>query len=424
MGDYYKILDLKKTASAKEIKSAYRKLAVKWHPDKNQSPEADEKFKKISEAYGVLSDVDQRNTYDKFGKNGLDGGGGRGGGFGGGVNPNDIFNSFFGGGGGFGGGGFGGGMSFNGMNFSQMPGGGPFGSFMGSRTSSVSRKGPPSKINTTISFSEMFNGCTKKFKVQRNVKCMKCSATGTKANFTKVKCSKCKGAGIINERVQMGPGIISCRRRGCSKCNGEGEIIPDEGKCNACNGLKFTKKTELLEINIPKGVKTKNTILIKNKGDASEKWLEPGDIEICIEVLPSPNKNISRVNNDLHITKKILLREALTGLKLKFIHLDGKKILLHYDEIIKPMELYRVYNLGFENNGKTGDLIIQFNIIFPDELDETRKQLLNKILPDRKNIIDGVDFKQFNLVQIETDEYKEPESDEEQQASNFECAQQ
>lgn len=419
MSDYYKVLNLKKTATPKEIKSAYRKLAVKWHPDKNQSPEADGEFKKISEAYSVLSDTDKKATYDQFGKAGLDGGGGGGGGHSGGINPNDIFSSFFGGGGGFSGG-----MSFNGMNFSQMPGGGPFGSFMGSREPSVSRKGPSSKINTTISFSEMFNGCTKKFKLRRSVKCTTCNATGVKENFTPAKCGHCKGAGIINERIQVAPGIITSRRRSCPKCKGEGEIIPHKAKCSACSGLKFAHKIEVLEINIPKGVQNKNSVLMKNKGDESTKWLEPGDIEICINVSPSPNKNIKRVNNDLHITKKILLREALTGLELKFIHLDGKKILLHYDEVIKPGKLYRVFNLGFDNNGKTGDLVIEFNIIFPDELDDARKQLLNKILPNRKNPIDGVGFKQFNLVPVEDDGYADPDSDDEKRPDNFECAQQ
>ena len=151
MSNYYKILNLKKGATDKEIKKAYRKLAVKFHPDKNSSPEAEEKFKEISEAYTVLSDPEKKLRYDKFGKAGLDGGGMN-------FNPEDIFSSFFGGGGNsnpFAG------MPFGNVNF--MSGGGPFNQFMNRNSrNSISQKGPTSKINTKITFSEMFNGCQKK----------------------------------------------------------------------------------------------------------------------------------------------------------------------------------------------------------------------------------------------------------------------
>ena len=137
-------------------------------------------------------------------------------------------------------------------------------------------------------------------------------------------------------------------------------------------------------------------------------------------------KNVRRINNDLCITKKILLREALTGLELKLEHLNGEKILIKYDEIIRPNKSYRIYNLGFENDGQTGDLIIDFNIIFPEELDEKRKLIIDKILPKRKNQGDNTGFKQYNLTPI-SEKYNDIDFEEEEfnnLQENMECAQQ
>ena len=396
MADYYEILNLKKGATEKEIKKAYRKLAVKWHPDKNTDTGAEEKFKEINEAYGVLSDADKKKTYDQFGKNGLERGGG--------VNPEDIFNSFFGGNNPFGGA-----NMFSGANpFGAM--GGPFpgmnmgfnpGSFMRGNQGRIRRKGPPVKINTKITFKEMFNGCQKKFKINRNIKCRGCGGEGIKPHYKASTCSKCQGSGVRVERVMIAPQVISQRSSMCSNCKGDGKIIPESAKCQECKGDKFIKMNENVAVNIRKGIKNNDVILLKNKGDESENWMEAGDIEICINIIPPDNKNIKRVNNDLCITKKILLREALTGLELKIQHLDGQKILLESNEIIKPYKSYRINNLGFENEGLLGDLIINFNIIFPDELDDKRKEVIDKILPKRKNTSDNTGFKQYNLIPID-----------------------
>ena len=399
MTDYYDILNLKKGATDKEIKKSYRKLAVKWHPDKNSDPGAEEEFKKINEAYGVLSDSDKKSKYDRFGKAGLESGGI--------VDPEDIFKSFFGGnnpfggaGNPFGGGGgnpFGGmGMNFPGMNMGFDPR-----SFMNSTQKSIRRKGPSGRINTSISFKEMFNGAQKKFKINRNIKCRGCNGEGIIPHYKSNPCDKCQGSGVRIERVMIAPRVISQKSSKCSNCNGEGKIIPESAKCRECKGVKFVKAVENINLNIRKGVKHNEIIILKNRGDESENWVEPGNIEICINVTPPDNKYIRRVNNDLCITKKILLREALTGLELKIQHLDGEKILLSSNEIIKPGKSYRINNLGFENEGQVGDLIIDFNIIFPDELDDKRKEVINKILPKRKTQSENTGFKQYNLIPIE-----------------------
>ena len=399
MSDYYEILNLKKGATDKEIKKSYRKLAVKWHPDKNSSPGAEEEFKKINEAYGVLSDADKKSKYDRFGKRGLESGGI--------VDPEDIFNSFFGGGNPFSNGSpFGGmGIPFSGMNMGFDPS-----SFMQRGTRSIRRKGPSARINTKITFKEMFNGCQKKFKIIRNIKCRGCNAKGIIPHYKSTPCSKCNGSGVRMERVMLAPRVVSQRSTPCSNCRGEGKIIPNNAKCKECTGNKFIKKTENIELDIRKGIKNNEIIQLKNKGDESESWIEPGDIEICINVIPPDNTNIKRINNDLCITKKILLREALTGLELKIQHLNGEKILLSSNEVIKPYKSYRINNLGFENEGQVGDLIVDFNIIFPDELDEKRRELINKILPKRKNTADNTGFKQYNLIPIE-DQYIDKDFD-------------
>ena len=390
MTDYYEILNLKKGASDKEIKKSYRKLAVKWHPDKNSSPGAEEEFKKINEAYGVLSDADKKSKYDKFGKEGLERGGV--------VNPEDIFNSFFGGGNPFAGGNPFGGMSmpFPGMNMGFDPR-----SFMRPGARSIRRKGPAARINTNITFKEMFNGAQRKFKIIRNTKCRGCKGEGIIPHYKSNPCSKCQGSGVRIERVMIAPRVVSQKSSVCSDCKGEGKIIPESAKCRECKGNKFIKVTETINLNIRKGVKNNEIIMLKNKGDESESWAEPGNIEICIIVTPPENKNVRRVNNDLCITKKILLREALTGLELRIQHLDGQKILLVSSGIIKPYKSYRINNLGFENEGQVGDLIIDFNIIFPDELDDKRKEVIDKILPKRKTSSENTGFKQYNLIPIE-----------------------
>ena len=402
MIDYYETLNLKKGATHKEIKKSYRKLALQYHPDKNSSKEAEDKFKKIAEAYGVLSDPQKKSTYDQFGKSGLEGGVG--------INPQDIFNSFFGGSvNPFGN------MAFGGMPFSGMN------SFV--QSNSIKRKGPSTKINTKITFAEMFNGCKKKFKLNRKVKCLECNAKGIKPHYALETCIKCNGLGTITQKIMIAPGLYSHRVSGCLNCKGEGKIIPDEAKCELCYGNKFIKHIEHIELNIRKGIKDNEIILLENKGDESENWLNPGDIEVCINVIPSENKNIRRVNNDLHIIKKILLREALTGFEIKIQHLDGKKILLSYEHIIKPNQLYKCPNLGFENNGQVGDLIIDFNIIFPDELDDKRKEIINKILPKRKNTTSNTGFKQYTLIPIERVCLSKEEAYT-HTPENFDCAQQ
>jgi len=408
--DYYKTLNINRNSSAKDIKKAYRKLAVKWHPDKNNSPEAECKFKEINEAYAVLSDPDKKQTYDKFGKSGLDPnnmGGGMGG-----MNPNDIFNSFFGGGGG----------GFSNM-FSSSFGGMPFGGGPGRNRNSKRQKGPNKRTTIKITFKDMMCGLDKKFAVVRKVKCSTCFGNGLKINCSPNKCSQCNGAGIVRHRQMIGPGMMTERTTGCHVCQGTGEIINDRDKCSKCNGGKYIDKRDVISLNIPEGVKDGQVITIKNMSDENEQWNIAGDLEFLINV--KPHKYMKRVGNDLHIDKPILLKEALTGLDLVVEHLDGSPILAHYEEIIKPNKKYRLYNKGFKHDGKLGDIIIKFHIVFPETLNSQRKEILNKILPSREHE-PGIpnDIEQHNILVVEDDYDSQEMPPESHYNSHNECAQQ
>ena len=223
MGDYYNILGVQKTASEKELKKAYRKQSLKWHPDKNPSEGAKDKFQEINEAYAVLSDQDKRKIYDRYGKAGLENNGMGAGG----MNPNDIFQQFFGGMGGM-----------PGMNFSFNT------SY--SRSGNVAHKGPNKKIEIGITIAEMMNGTTKRFAITRNTKCEKCKATGLKSGASENICNDCGGKGMKTVTQQMGP-FLTQKTFPCNRCRGQGKIINPVDMCIECRGNKFTAKKEIVE---------------------------------------------------------------------------------------------------------------------------------------------------------------------------------
>jgi len=363
MGDYYNILGVQKTASEKELKKAYRKKSLKWHPDKNQSAEAKGKFQEISEAYAVLSDKEKRKIYDKFGKAGLENNGMGAGG----MNPNDIFQQFFGGGG------MGGMPGFPGMNFSFNR--------TSSRSGGVMHKGPNKKIEIEITINEMMNGATKRFSITRNIKCLNCRATGLKNGASEDICSQCNGQGMKTITQQMGP-FLTQKSFPCNYCKGKGKIIQPKDRCINCRGNKYIQNKEIVSAKLERGVKGGDYVTIEKKGDESDKYLEPGDIIIIFR--EKKEKSCKRVGNNLHISLPILLSEALSKFSIPYKHPNGKTILIENDYIIKPNTIHKISNLGFSTQSGCGDLIIEFDIIFPDSLDEKREELIKKLLPKRK----------------------------------------
>jgi len=378
MSDYYKLLGIQKNASEKEMKKSYRKLSLKWHPDKNNSEEAKGKFQEISEAYAVLSDPKKRGIYDKFGKAGLENNGMGSGG----MNPNDIFQQFFGGGMG----------GMGGMNFS-------FNS-SSSRNNAMAQKGPNKKIEIEIDIVEMMNGATKRFAITRNIKCTKCIASGLKEGATVRVCGECKGIGMRTIRSQMGP-FLTQKTFPCDICSGIGEIINPADRCITCRGNKFIQSKEIISAKLERGVKGGEYVIIEKKGDESDKYLEPGDIYIIFK--EKHNNNMKRVGNDLHIKIPILLAEALTKFSVPFEHPNGNTILIESSYIVKPDTIHIISNLGFITNSNCGDLIIDFDIIFPSSLDEKRSELIQKLLPKRK---DNKDNKDENLRSYNISKHK------------------
>ena len=358
--EYYNVLGVNKDSSADEIKKAYRKKSLKWHPDKNgDSEDSKNKFQEIGEAYGVLSDSGKKTIYDKYGKQGLENhqnGGGN-------VNPNDIFSQFFGGGNPFGGG-FGGG-------------------FGGRHQQQHHHKSDDKKVEISITIEEMMNGSKKQLNLSRRIFCKICEGRGVKKGAKDSTCRKCQGSGICVAMRQMGPMRIQ-QQFTCDVCNGGGVTIRQSDKCSTCGGNKIVVNSELIEITIEKGSKEGEYIRLVEKSDVRENCTAAGDIYLIFRL--KPDKTMSRINDDLIVTHPIFLGEALSGLSIVFNHPNKEKIVIEYNDIIRKDSRFKVTGKGFYNKqtGRYGDLIFSFDIMFPNELNAQRKDLLKKLLPKRQ----------------------------------------
>ena len=344
MSDYYNLLNINRTATQKEIKKAYRKLAVIWHPDKNKSPEAESKFKEINEAYAVLNDANKKLKDDRFGKAG--------------INPTNNKNP----------------------------------------NKKKRKKGPPLKSNLVITYAEMMCGLTKKLEIKRAVKCSKCIGSGLKPQCSSNSCTKCMGIGHQIFHVRIFNNIMK-KKIQCDKCKGIGIIIKNEDKCSLCKGLQFINIKKKVELKIHEGFQPGKKIIIPNMCDESRNWLVAGDIELKVTV--KPVAGIKRVKNDLHQVIPISLADALTGLELSIDHLDGTKLFAQYTEIIYPNKKYRLPKKGFKYNDVRGDMIITFNIIYPKTLDSSIKESLKKILPNKSPKLEmSNDVIPLNIIMI------------------------
>ncbi|MCL7034259.1 hypothetical protein MKW94_009590 [Papaver nudicaule] len=231
---YYEVLGVSKNATSDELKKAYKKAAIKNHPDKGGDPE---KFKEVAQAYEVLNDPEKRDIYDQYGEDALKEG--MGGGGGGGHNPFDIFESFFGGGGGFGGG--------------------------GSRRSRQ-KQGEDVVHTLKVSLEDLYNGTEKKLSLSRNALCSKCNGKGSKSGASS-KCAGCQGQGMKISMRQIGPGMIQQMQHVCQECRGTGEIINEKDKCQQCKGSKVTKEKKVLEVHVEKGMQNGQKIVFEGQAD-------------------------------------------------------------------------------------------------------------------------------------------------------------
>ena len=357
--DYYEVLGVGKDADAKEIKKAYRKLAMKYHPDKNPgNKEAEEKFKEINEAYEVLSDEEKRSTYDRFGHDGLNNQGGFGGGQG------------FGGG--FGGGGFGGFEDIFGDIFGSSGFGGGFGGG-GSRRRGP-RRGADIKQSVTITFEEAAFGKKLKVKLNRNEECEECHGSGAKPGTSKKTCPTCHGTGTI-QSVQRTPFGNIASQRTCSTCNGEGEI--NENPCTKCHGTGSIRKTKTIEVDIPAGIDDGQMIKLSGQGEIGEKGGPRGDLYIIVNV--KKHSIFTREGYDVYIEMPITFVQAALGDKLEVPTLDGK-VSYNLPEGTQTGTVFRLREKGIPKlrSNSRGDQYVKVIIDTPKKLNDEQKELLRK----------------------------------------------
>ena len=359
--DYYEVLGVDKNASPDELKKAYRKLALQYHPDRNPGDkEAEEKFKEAAEAYDVLSNPDKKARYDQFGHAGLDGQGGFGGG---GMNMDDIFSQFgsifgdfFGGGGGFGGfsgfGGFGGGQQ---------------------RRRPVSH-GTNLRIKVKLTLEEIEKGCEKKIKVNKYVPCKTCGGSGARDNAYET-CSHCGGSGVVVEMKRTILGQMQTQSV-CPHCGGEGRII--KNKCRDCNGDGIVRSEEILTINIPAGVSDGMQLSMQGKGNAAPRGGVPGDLIVQIEELP--HDLFERQESNLYYNLFITFSEAAMGGSVEIPTLSGR-VKVKIEQGTPSGKVIRLRGKGLpEVNGYgRGDLLVGINVWVPKSLTREEKDLLEKL---------------------------------------------
>lgn len=366
--DYYEVLGVSKTATDDEIKKAYRKLAMKWHPDKwskaseAERTEAEEKFKEAAEAYSVLSDSDKRARYDQFGHAGAEAGFG-GGGFSGFSSMEDIFAQF---GNIFGGGGFGG--------FGGFGGGG------GGRGQRVNR-GSDLRITMKLTLEEIAKGVTKTLKIPTLVQCEHCNGSGAKDKNSLKTCTTCHGSGVV-ERIQntfLGQMRSSSP---CPTCNGEGKVITD--KCTHCNGSGVTRKETTVTINIPAGLSDGQILNVPGKGNAPQHGGQNGDLLVVIEEIAHPE--LLRDGNDVIYNLMLDIPTAVLGGSVEVPTITGK-VRLNINPGTQPGQVLRLRGKGLPSTQGygTGDQLINIMVYIPEKLNNDEKKIFEE-LKNQQNV--------------------------------------
>lgn len=354
---YYDILGVDKSASSDDLRKAYRKLALKYHPDKN--PDAGDKFKEITHAYEILSDPEKREIYDRYGEEGLKGGAG-GGGFGG---ADDIFDAFFGGGG---------------FGFGRGGRGRPQGP----------RKTDDVQHPLQATLEELYNGAVRKIRVTRTRNCTDCDGKGATKEGAVETCTDCRGQGIKLVTKQISPVFIQQMQVKCPTCNGEGQVIDKKYKCKKCNGKKVTSEKKTLDVHIDKGMKDRQRIVFE--GEADERpGMTPGDIIFIIQ--EKPHDVFTRQDAHLIVQKKITLSEALTGFEFEITHLDDRQLIVKSPkgEVIKPNSVKQITGQGmprYKNPYDRGNLYVKFEVEFPDTLPADICAKLEQLFPAKPKV--------------------------------------
>lgn len=349
MADFYEKLGVGKGASADEIKKAYRKLAMKYHPDRNpNNPQAEQKFKEISQAYEVLSDEQKRAAYDRFGDQAFEQGGmgGAGAGFQGFGGFSDILDEML----------------------RNMRGGGP-------TESQFHQHGSDLRFNVDISLEEAFKGTTARVKFSTYGGCGACQSSGSEGSSKPVKCSKCNGYGTV--RVQQG---VFITERTCHACHGMGQVIANP--CRTCHGTGRTRKEKSLDVQIPAGVEDGARLRVPKEGEAGYRGGQPGDLYVFVTV--RLHHLFKRQGKDLYCKVPISMVKAALGGDVEVPIIDGNRKEIAIPAGTQTGQVFRLKNLGMPGlrGSSRGDLVVEVNVETPVNLTKKQKELLKELDAD------------------------------------------
>jgi len=351
--DYYEILNIPKTASKDEIKTQYRKLALQYHPDRNKAPDAEEKFKEISEAFAVLSDDQKRAQYDQFGHAGIDSRYSAEDIFRG-VNFDEIFRDI--------------GFGFGG--FDSI-----FSTLFGGRRSRGPQRGQDLRYDLDITLEQAYAGLTKEMEVPRSERCSDCGGTGAKPGTSPKRCPECGGTGQI-QHVQVTGFMQFSRIEPCRKCRGKGEII--EKPCNVCRGTGLVQLQRRINVKIPPGVDSGSQLILRGEGDAPNGGGQKGDLYVVINVMP--HQVFQRDDNDLVCHVDVLLSKAMLGGDVDVPTLDG------HARISMPPgtqsgAIFRLRKKGMPGLrfGGRGDELVVIRVNIPTKLSQRQRDLIEEL---------------------------------------------
>jgi len=346
--DYYEVLGVPKSADANELKKAYRKLAMEYHPDRNKSEDAAEKFKEINRAYEVLSDDQKRSVYDRFGHAGVDGQAGGAGGFDGFTHFDgfgDIFDAFFGG-----------------------------ANRRGGRRRGPAR-GADLRYNMRLTFEEAVFGTEKEIEYQRQEKCETCNGLGAEPGSELVTCPECNGAGEIRRSQQSIFGQF-VNVTACGRCQGEGRIIPNP--CPDCRGSGRTRQTRKIEVKVPAGVEDGQQIRLSGEGEAGPRGGENGHLFVALNV--APHEVFERIEDHIVLELPVNLAQAALGSEIEIPTLDGE-LAFEVPPGTQSGEDFVIKGKGVPHLRGTGrgDMVVRVTVVVPEDLSDEQRELLEKL---------------------------------------------
>ena len=349
--DYYEVLGVDKTADEKEIKKAYRKLAMKYHPDVSEEEGSEEKFKEISEAYAVLSDDEKRQRYDQFGHAGMDG-----------FTAEDIYQN---------------------VNFDDIFQGFDIGNIFDlfgfgggrSRGRSGPQKGSDIYTDVTITLEEAFNGCEKEIKITRSELCPTCNGSKSKPGHDPKTCPTCNGTGQIKEVSNTFLGQM-VNVRPCRECGGTGKIITDP--CEKCHGKGSVRKTKTIKLEIPEGVDEGNHLRVSGEGNCGESAGLEGDLIVSVNI--KRNKTFEREGDHLYFEQQISFPQAALGDIISIPTIEGKEVEFKITPGTQSGTVFKLRGQGMNSvrHSSRGNLYVTVTVVVPKKLNSKQKKLLNE----------------------------------------------